>query len=48
MGSDYTHNDAAQEMDYQKLLKQRAEKGEITESAANKIIYDNPRVFYGI
>ena len=48
VGSDYTHNDSAQEMDFLGLLKQRADKGDISHSAVTKITQDNPKNFYGI
>ena len=48
VGSDYTHNDSAQEMDFLGLLKQRADKGDISHSAVTKITQDNPKTFYGI
>jgi len=48
MGSDYTHNDAAQEMDFVRLLQRRADMGEIPQSAVKKITEHNPRAFYGL
>lgn len=48
MGSDYTHNDAAQEMDFVGLLKERADKGDIPQSAVKKITEHNPKAFYGL
>jgi len=48
VGSDYTHNDAAQEMDFVGLLKARADKGDIPHSAVKKITEDNPKAFYGL
>lgn len=48
MGSDYTHNDDAMEMDYVPLLQERADRGEIPQSAVKKITEDNPKAFYGI
>lgn len=48
VGSDYTHNDSAQEMDFLGLLKQRADKGEISHAAVARITRDNPGAFYGI
>ncbi len=47
-GSDYTHNDAAQEMNFTQLLEQRANQGEFPAAAVRKITYDNPRAFYGL
>lgn len=48
MGSDYTHNDAAQEMDFMRLLQERADMGDIPQSAVKKITQLNPRAFYGL
>ena len=48
VGSDYTHNDSAQEMDFLGLLKQRADNGELSHSAVTKITQNNPSAFYGI
>ncbi len=48
LGSDYTHADASMEMDFPRLLQQRADRGEIPQSAVQKILYDNPRTFYGL
>lgn len=47
-GSDYSHNDQAQEMDFVGVLKGRAEQGEISHEAVRKMTQDNPRRFYGI
>jgi hypothetical protein len=48
VGSDYTHADLAQEFQFPKLLQDRADRGEIPPSVVQKILYDNPRAFYGI
>lgn len=48
MGSDYTHNDAAQEMNFVRLLQERADMGDIPQSAVKKITDRNPRAFYGL
>jgi uncharacterized protein len=48
MGSDYTHADQSQELDWPRQLQQRADKGEIPQSVVGKIMYDNPRAFYGL
>jgi hypothetical protein len=48
VGSDFTHNDAAQEMDFVGLLNARADKGDIPRSAVKKITEDNPKRFYAI
>jgi predicted TIM-barrel fold metal-dependent hydrolase len=36
------------EYEFPRLLKERAEKGEITQSAVQKILYDNAKTFYGL
>jgi len=48
LGSDFSHADSAQELDFVKLLRQRAASGDITEEAVRKITYENPRAFYGL
>jgi len=48
IGSDYTHTDSALEMDFVRLLRERAESGEIPKSAVRKITDHNPRAFYGL
>jgi predicted TIM-barrel fold metal-dependent hydrolase len=48
VGSDYSHNDSAQEMDFMSLLKARADRGDISHAAVEKITQDNPKTFYGI
>ena len=48
VGSDYTHRDSSMEYEFPRLLKERAEKGEITQSAVQKILYDNAKTFYGL
>jgi predicted TIM-barrel fold metal-dependent hydrolase len=48
IGSDYTHNDFSSQLAYTNGLKERASKGEIPESAVQKIMCDNPSRFYGI
>jgi predicted TIM-barrel fold metal-dependent hydrolase len=48
VGSDYTHRDSSMEYEFPRLLKERAEKGEITQSAVQKILYDNAKIFYGL
>jgi len=35
-------------MDFLALLKQRADKGDLSHEAVKKITEDNPRNFYGI
>ena len=48
VGSDYTHADSSQEMDFVQLLQERADRGEIPKTAVEKIVSDNPRKFYGL
>lgn len=48
VGSDYTHGDPADELYFPRLLRERAKRGEITESLAEKILNDNPKAFYGL
>ena len=47
-GSDYTHQDQSKELEFQKLLQQRADDGTIPQSTVDKILYDNPKAFYGL
>ena len=47
-GSDYTHQDQAKELEFHKLLRQRANSGDIAHAAVDKILYDNPKAFYGL
>jgi len=48
IGSDYTHADQSMEHDFPRLLKERADTGEIPQSAVNKILYQNARTLYGL
>jgi predicted TIM-barrel fold metal-dependent hydrolase len=48
IGSDYTHRDPSMELEFRKILQQRAAKGEIPPSAVQKILYDNPKTFYAL
>ena len=48
VGSDYTHRDPSMELEFRKLLQQRADEGEIPQAAVQKILYDNPKTFYGL
>ena len=38
----------AQEFHFPEKLQERADKGEIPQSAVQKILYDNPKAFYGL
>jgi len=48
VGSDYTHADQSMERHFQDELRARAERGEITTTAVNKMLYDNPKRLYGL
>jgi predicted TIM-barrel fold metal-dependent hydrolase len=48
IGSDYTHRDPSMELEFRKLLQERADRGEIPKFAVQKILYDNPKAFYGL
>jgi predicted TIM-barrel fold metal-dependent hydrolase len=48
VGSDYTHRDPSMELEFRKILQGRADRGEIPRSAVQKILYDNPKRFYGL
>jgi predicted TIM-barrel fold metal-dependent hydrolase len=48
IGSDYTHQDQSQELEFPRLLEERADRGEIGQSAVQKILSDNPKTFYGL
>ncbi|HLG72229.1 MAG TPA: amidohydrolase family protein [Chloroflexota bacterium] len=48
VGSDFTHGDSAQELDFRKRLLERADRGEISHALVKKITEDNPKAFYGL
>jgi hypothetical protein len=48
IGSDFTHADASMEMEFPRLMQERVDRGEISQRAAQKILYDNPRAFYQV
>jgi predicted TIM-barrel fold metal-dependent hydrolase len=48
IGSDYTHNDFSSQLAYTNGLRERASKGDISQSAVQKIMCDTPRRFYGL
>lgn len=48
VGSDYTHQDKAQELHFEQQLQARARNGEISAAAVRKITYENAKVFYGL
>jgi uncharacterized protein len=47
-GSDYSHNDPSKEIGFVRRLQERAERGDISEATVRKILYDNPKAFYGL
>ncbi len=48
VGSDYCHADQSKERDFQDTLRARVENDEITASALDKMLYDNPKRLYGL
>jgi predicted TIM-barrel fold metal-dependent hydrolase len=48
VGSDYTHRDPSMELEFRKELQARADEGDIPQSAVQKILYENPKTFYGL
>ena len=48
IGADYTHRDQSMEFEFPRLLRERADRGEIARSAVQKILYDNAKTFYGL
>jgi hypothetical protein len=48
IGSDYTHQDQSQEHGFVRQLQARADAEDIPDSAVRKIVYDNPKAFYGL
>jgi predicted TIM-barrel fold metal-dependent hydrolase len=48
VGSDYTHRDPSMELEFRTILQERADRGEIPQTAVQKILYDNPKTFYGL
>jgi hypothetical protein len=48
VGSDYTHQDAAQELEFISALSGRVGAGEINASTMRKMTQDNPSRFYGL
>ena len=48
VGSDFTHGDSAQELEFRRILLERADRGEISHEAVRKITEDNPKRFYGL
>jgi predicted TIM-barrel fold metal-dependent hydrolase len=48
VGSDYGHNDPSHQHGFADLLQDRVDHGELPQSAVQKIVYDNAKVFYGL
>ncbi len=48
VGSDYTHGDSSSELEFPSRLQQRADEGDISQRAVQKIAYDNGKRFYGV
>ena len=48
VGSDYTHRDSSMEYEFPRLLHERADRGELSRTAVQKILYDNAKRFYGL
>jgi predicted TIM-barrel fold metal-dependent hydrolase len=48
VGSDYTHRDPSMELEFRKILQERADKGDLPQAAVRKILYDNPKTFYAL
>jgi predicted TIM-barrel fold metal-dependent hydrolase len=48
IGSDYTHRDPSMELEFRKVLQARADQGDLPQAAVLKILYENPKRFYGL
>jgi predicted TIM-barrel fold metal-dependent hydrolase len=48
VGSDYTHADPSEERHFAQHLQERADRGEIPQSAVKRITYENGKAFYGL
>ncbi len=48
VGSDYTHADPSEERHFAQHLQERADRGEIPQSAVRRITYENGKTFYGL
>jgi aminocarboxymuconate-semialdehyde decarboxylase len=48
VGSDYTHRDPSMELEFRKVLQERADRGDIAQAAVQKILYANPKAFYAL
>ena len=48
VGSDYSHNDPSQEHGFIPKLRELAATGLLSPDGPRKILWDNPKAFYGI
>jgi predicted TIM-barrel fold metal-dependent hydrolase len=48
VGSDYTHQDSSQELTFVRTLEERAGAGEMSNALVRKMVFDNPKAFYGL
>jgi hypothetical protein len=48
VGSDYTHADPSEEREFAQVLQERADRGEIPQTAVGRITYENGKTFYGL
>ena len=48
VGSDFVHHDFAEELDFMGMLQARVDRGEIAQSAVDKMTYDNPKRLYAL
>lgn len=48
VGSDYTHQDSSQELTFVRTLEERVGAGEMSNALVRKMVFDNPKAFYGL
>jgi predicted TIM-barrel fold metal-dependent hydrolase len=48
IGSDYTHADQSMERNFQDVLRARVDAGDLSATALDKMLYDNPKRLYGL
>lgn len=48
VGSDYSHSDFSQEINFTSSLRELVDQAILSPSAPTKIMHDNPRAFYGL
>jgi predicted TIM-barrel fold metal-dependent hydrolase len=48
VGSDYSHQDPSKELGFVRKLRELADAGTISHDTVRKIVYDNPKAFYGL